>query len=57
MSLLIRVLTNFQYGGYLLRIKGNGKILVEEPINNVYMKLNRKYDTNLLPHYYLLLGG
>jgi hypothetical protein len=51
------MLTNFQYGGYLLRIKGNGKILVEEPINNVYMKLNRKYDTNLLPHYYLLLGG
>ncbi|ODM92397.1 Transmembrane protein [Orchesella cincta] len=44
-------------GGYLMRFKGTTKPLVEEPIHNCYIKLQRKYDANKLPHYYLILGG
>lgn len=40
-----------------MRIKETNKILLEEPVHNCYIKLQRKYDGNKEPHFYLILGG
>lgn len=43
--------------GYILRLEATRKVIVEQDIYNIYVRLQKKTDSVQVEHYYLIIGG